>query len=384
MNFRERFNILTSKYFSDQLTQSEKQELENILKTSNSYKEEFKEIAALNTVFGSKNPKEETLKAFKKFTKTTQKTKKVKNIIGYAAVILGILFSVATYYYANNIGKDSLVIKNEDITLYHANGHSEKIIIDNDTSVDGLEVGKKITYKNKVIDNVSKPANYTLKVPFGKKFKITLSDGTKIHLNSGSTLTYPSTFSDKKIREVHLNGEAFFDVASNDKKPFIVKTSTLNATVLGTKFNISSYKNDKTNSVVLVEGSVGVTIKNNESESKNTTLILRPKQKAIINKHSKQNEPKLIKQKITLTEVIKDISWKNRELIFNNDSFSAIIKKLERHFNVKIVSENKKLNQIEFTGKFMKQNVFEILDAFKIHTPFKYTVKNNEIVIRKQ
>lgn len=381
MNFRERFNILTSKYFSDQLTQSEKQELENILRTNNSYKKEFKEITVLNTVFGSNKPKEETLKAFKRFTKATQKPKKLKHFIGYAAIILGVLFTITAYYYTNNNNKNTLVIKQEDITLYNANGHSEKIIIDNDTSAEGLEVGKKITYKNKIIDSVTKPANYTLKVPFGKKFKITLSDGTKVHLNSGSTLTYPSSFSNKKIREVHLNGEAFFDVASNRKKPFIVKTSTLNATVLGTKFNISSYKNDNTNSVVLVEGSVGVTIKNNESESK--TLILRPKQKAIINKNSKQNEPKLIKQKITLTEVIKDISWKNRELIFNNDSFSTITKKLERHFNVKIVSENKKLNQIEFTGKFMKQNVFEILDAFKVHTPFKYTIKSNKIIIKK-
>src|SRR5690606_36367432 len=119
--------------------------------------------------------------------------------------------------------------------------------------------------------NSDKLAYNTLKIPFGKKFRLQLSDGTMVHINSGSTLKYPIKFIAGENRQVYLDGEAFFDVAKDKKHPFIVNADNLNVRVLGTHFNVSNYPEDAVTDVVLVEGSVGMYRSNEEFDaSKNT------------------------------------------------------------------------------------------------------------------
>ena len=98
----------------------------------------------------------------------------------------------------------------------------------------------------------------TLKIPYGKQFEVELSDGTIVHLNSGTTLRYPVAFLKNQNRKVFLTGEAFFEVAKDKAHPFTVSTQELNVEVLGTKFNASSYTEDVTTDIVLVEGKVAL------------------------------------------------------------------------------------------------------------------------------
>ena len=103
-------------------------------------------------------------------------------------------------------------------------------------------------------------SHHLISVPNTVVYNVILTDGTNVTINSGSSLKYQSNFLNNKNRKVYLKGEAFFDVTKNKNAPFIVTTKKLNIKVLGTKFNVSSYNNDKNTSVVLEEGSVSITL----------------------------------------------------------------------------------------------------------------------------
>jgi ferric-dicitrate binding protein FerR (iron transport regulator) len=109
---------------------------------------------------------------------------------------------------------------------------------------------------------------HSLKVPYGKRFDIILSDNSKVYLNSGSTLKYPVKFLDNQIREVFLEGEAFFEVSEDEKNIFRVNSNGINVEVYGTKFNFKNYPEDYISDVVLVNGSVGISSSENKSITK--------------------------------------------------------------------------------------------------------------------
>lgn len=386
------FEILSSKYLTAELSDVETSELENLVKSNEYYQQKFKESIYADVFIEESKAELNPQEAFKDFLNVVETPKRslFKKMLGYVAVISGVILSVIGGNFIMNNDNDlnprtALVIPNEDIILYNENGSFRKVDIDYNKSIkdefgriEGLKIGEEITYKMDKIKTSVKTTNHTLKVPFGKKFKITLSDGTKVYLNSGSNITYPTKFDNSKERVVELQGEAFFEVVKNTKKPFIVKTDLLNVRVLGTNFNVSAYKNDEVNSVILVTGKVAVSksigFENEESKS----VLLKPNYSASI---KRGYEDKIVVSPVS--NLNKYISWKNKELEFKNDKFIDITKKLERNFNVKIVSDNTTLNNIEFTGNFNKQDVFDILDAFRVHTQFNYTVKNNSIIIKK-
>lgn len=386
-----RFDILASKYLTDELNNVELLEFENLISSNEYYEYEFKEFISVNTLIEETKANTCSQQAFKDFLSTIEEPKKFqyKKVLNYAAIISGIILSVfVSNFIFNNTESNprtALVIPNEDIILYNEDGRSQKVEIDYNKAIknefsglEGLKIGDEIIYEGDKTKTSAKVTNYTLKVPFGKKFGLTLSDGSKVYLNSGSSITYPNTFNSSSKRVVTLQGEAYFEVKSNKKKPFIVKTDLLNVRVLGTKFNVSAYKNDNSNSITLVEGKVAVSKSVAFKNQKSKSILLEPNQRAF----AKRNGNKTIIKK-QVSSVSKYISWKNRELEFKNDKFIDITKKLERNFNVKIVSNNKRLNNIEFTGNFNKQDVFDILDSFRVHTSFTYTVENNNILIKK-
>ncbi|WP_428229357.1 FecR family protein [Flavobacterium sp.] len=149
----------------------------------------------------------------------------------------------------------------KEIVLELADGRSEYITKDNQTKLvndKGNLIAKKLSnqiiYFGKVKDQ--EVVYNTLKVPYGKRFKLTLSDGTVVSLNSGTTLRYPEQFGINGKRNVYLTGEAFFEVAKDKQHPFIVNVNQVDIEVLGTKFNISAYPENPTVNSTLVEGSI--------------------------------------------------------------------------------------------------------------------------------
>lgn len=178
---------------------------------------------------------------------------------------------------------------------------------------------------NSILDIVS-PVEYTeLLVPAGKLSKITLADGTMVTLNAGSKLKYPNIFRGD-IREVQLEGEGYFQVTKRPKQPFVVRTEKLHVKVLGTSFNIRSYRQDARMEVSVVSGKVAV-----DSNEKGTgqSVLLTPQQKASYTVATGVLEK-------GICESADEIAWQNGVLNFRNNSMKEVARVLERKFDITI------------------------------------------------
>jgi len=177
--------------------------------------------------------------------------------------------------------------------------------------------------------------------------KVTLSDGSIVSINAGSTLIYPKSFTGD-TRSVYLTGEANFSVAKNPKKPFIVKTKYLDVRAIGTKFVVQSYPNVDYTKATLVEGSVRVDMETD----KNKSFILKPNNQLI---YSHQNK------KITISEVdaTKMALWEEGYLIFQGVTFDEIASTLERKYNVVVNYNVRKLNMQSYYLKFKPDESIE-------------------------
>ena len=179
----------------------------------------------------------------------------------------------------------------------------------------------------------------TIYVPTGQRVNITLPDGTNVWLNTQTTIKYPTVFESKK-RQIILDGEAYFEVAKDKNRPFMVQTDKCNLEVLGTKFNVKSYLGKEEFETTLMEGSVKVSSQINPQEE----LVLAPDSKAYL------SEGKL---KVAHVDDYNPYRWKEGLICFRNESFDAIMKEFEKYYGVNIrIRPNKDLQRYFFTGKF--------------------------------
>lgn len=170
---------------------------------------------------------------------------------------------------------------------------------------------------------------------------IFLPDGSKVVLNSGSRLNYPSSFDGKKTREVYLEGQAFFDIQHNDKKPFIVHTGNLETIVLGTAFNIKALPGDKEITVSVVRGKVKVTDRNK------VLGIITPDQEIKYNKQKDNSEMKAVKNHHYL-------DWKSEDLLLDNVTIAEAAKVLEEEYKVTIDISSPSISSQRFTATFSR------------------------------
>ena len=201
----------------------------------------------------------------------------------------------------------------------------------------------------------------------GRKLTVTLSDGSVIKLNADSKFRFPKSFS-SETRKVFLEGEAFFDIAKDSTRPFIITTQNLSIEVLGTSFNVKNY-NDNNAKIAVATGKVKVYTK-----SLNNTLTLLPSEMAVFDKNS---------QILTKTDFNPDevFSWKNGVMYFNNNSVHEIFEELERWYGVEFrVSKGVNLNR-KYTGRFTNESLNNVLEAIKFSTNFKYKIENEEVII---
>jgi hypothetical protein len=270
----------------------------------------------------------------------------------------------------NNSNEITLQLENGDIQVISADKKSK--IADAEGNVVGNQNGNKIVYdKETTIENL---VYNTIKIPYGKRFELQLSDGTIVHLNSGTTLKYPVKFIASGNRQVFLDGEAFFDVTKDKTHPFVVNADNLNVRVLGTHFNVSNYPEDKLTDVVLVEGSVGLYTENEKFNPEKNT-ILKPGFKGSFSKADNQ-----IKTKAVVTDVYT--AWIKGGLTFRDMTFKDITKKLERHYNITIVNQNAKLSDEKFNASFGDEPIAKVLSYFNEIHGIHYTLKNNEVLIK--
>ncbi|WEA02877.1 FecR family protein [Mucilaginibacter sp. SJ] len=222
--------------------------------------------------------------------------------------------------------------------------------------------------------------------------KIQLPDGSRVWLNMGSKLTYNNDFGTEQ-RKVSLVGEAFFDVVKDPQHPFVVTTTTISIRVLGTKFNVRSYNNDKTSEAALIRGKIELTVLKNPEKK----IILNPSEKiTVINNQElqlKSNTPtyKIAEETplIALSRIHQakkdtlpsEALWLENKLAFDAEDFENIAQKMERRYNVNIVFENEDVKKLRFTGKFEKESINKALLSLQKTAAFRYKIDTNQIVI---
>ena len=215
----------------------------------------------------------------------------------------------------------------------------------------------------------SKEIEYTqLIVPNGKRTCLTLSDGTRIWVNSGSRVVYPSVLSDK--REIYLVGEAYLEVAKDENNPFVVHTDNCSVEVLGTVFNVSSYAFQESSSVVLVEGKVNVRTEGQESVTLTPGELVSVSDGVISEKEC--------------VDVDSYISWVHNILMCDNDPLKAVFDRLEVCYGKKVVL-GPEISFVPVTGKlYLKDNLTDVLKSISYSVPLVYEVNGDTIFVYKK
>lgn len=209
----------------------------------------------------------------------------------------------------------------------------------------------------------------------GIKSSIVLSDGSKIWLNADSKLEYPRLF-EGKTREVYLSGEAFFEVAKNPNRPFIIHLDNGTVRVLGTSFNIKAYKGSEIVETSVSTGRVAFIPKKKSKLHANDTTFLTHDIKAVYSVETGE-----IKTLSTVSN--DDKAWTEGTLIFKGMKFEEIAIELERTFGKKIVFADEDIRQYRLTGAFGNNSLDEILYYLSLSKPFTYHISDEEIVISK-
>nr|WP_315247226.1 FecR domain-containing protein [uncultured Flavobacterium sp.] len=205
----------------------------------------------------------------------------------------------------------------------------------------------------------------TLSTPTGGQYNIVLGDGTKVYLNTVSSIKYPTQFNGNQ-RLVELEGEAYFEVAKNKDKPFIVKSGNQSIEVLGTHFNVHAYNNEPITKTTLLEGSVAITYKNQKA-------ILKPGQQSNVSDNSNG---------IAIRKVDTEaaIAWKNGRFKFDNADLKSVMKQLERWYGIKVEYRGD-VSDVRFNGgTFMNKNLSEVLKVLELSN-IKFKVEGKTIIV---
>ena len=209
----------------------------------------------------------------------------------------------------------------------------------------------------------------------GQKIFFSLDDGTIVHLNSESSVEYPTRFSDDR-RSIILNGEAYFTVKKDPKRPFQIKTKGLITTVLGTTFNIRAYEEEDNTMVAVTSGKVSVQkivpIRDRESDSR---VILLPNQMAVYSKDLGTTE----KRNFNYMEVL---GWKDKIIYFKNANIYQILETLERWYGVTFIIDGVLNEDKDFSGKFENKSLKSVLDGLSFTFGFQFEMKNKVVTIK--
>ncbi len=251
-------------------------------------------------------------------------------------------------------------------------------------------------------------SNYaSVNVPYGAKSELELPDGSKVWVNAGSKIKYPTNLDAKEIN-LYLEGEAYFDIVKNPKRSVNVKTASITIQVHGTTFNVKSYNDENIVETTLIEGSISITGQVGDKVIKEP-IFLKPNEQATLIKSSEEIEitdkdaaanetaeetqpEKEIQQirnvqpRLQIVEGVETediVLWRYNVLLFKNERFEDLAVKLERWYNVEIDIRNDDLKNSRYTGTFEKETIEQAMKALSLSLPFSYEMDKNQIKILK-
>jgi len=381
--------ILSLSVSGNELSAKEKNQLEKWLAVSEDNKFLLKELQK------KKNASERSQiishidlnKEWAIFQKSISTEKKVVylnwlSVLKYAAVIaLPLLLGI--YLFMQVDKQDSYVtgipveippgVKKAQLIL--SNGESIELD-DNKLDLSKQEMNVRIENKNQSLNYTSLQRN-TNKIRFnhlligkGEEYQVVLVDGTKVWLNSESKLTYPIQFG-ANIREVELEGEAYFEVSKNKNLPFIVKTKQMNIEVLGTSFNVSAYQDEQYMETTLAEGSVRISSNYGSSKAR----IIKPDEQVVFDVSTNEMLVKSVDAEVYGR-------WREGVFAFNEDALDEIMRKLSRWYDIKVFFKDNEVRSYQFSGKLPRfETCNELLEMIEKTTNVQFEIKNKQNVI---
>ena len=378
---REEYNRLYEKYLAGKCSVKEQVELEN-------YQDSFKlkEQQWDSRTMGNSEEIKQSIQENLNYSIQEHSKNRIFKIRVWqsAAAAILILLTAGIYYYQNS--PEPVIVKTETPRFKNdvAPGNNKAILtLDDGSKIDLDDAKTGILASESNIDikktgdgqleytagaqNVKTVKYNILSTPMGGEYQLVLPDGSKVWLNSGSTLRFPTAFIGSE-RIVELKGEAYFDIAKNPKMPFLVRTNNaMDIKVLGTQFNVMAYDDEKNINTTLVEGSVEV-LKGSEKTN------LKPGQEAILNRGSGNI-------KVAQADLEQAIAWKNGYFIFYNENIESIMRKVSRWYNVDIVYQGN-LNNKDFVGTISRnKNVSELLKMLELTGAIHFSIDGRRITV---
>ena len=348
--------------------------------------EKFKKLWNLSTgCHANKEMLEAGVKDYRLFMENSLKPRRniglFKKIASVAAVLLMVLSSVL--WMQKDAMVDSLNQKQEErpvsgVILKLAN--NKEINVLSDSLYLSGEVGEVVTINKTDLRGIAYDVrdsvvveegelNYNqIIVPAGERFSVRLSDGTKVWINSESSLRYPAYFG-KTIREVEARGNVYFEVAKDSTRPFVVVSRELRTEVLGTRFEVNTYGDRDEVSATLVEGCVRVNVGSR-------FVVMKPNQQFVFNTKN---------GKIDVTEVdsSRKVMWKDGILVIDNESFRDVVWKLERWYGVSIVNETGLVFTQSFSGEFDREDIQAAIETMCVNLNITYTMDKDRIILKR-
>lgn len=240
---------------------------------------------------------------------------------------------------------------------------TDSTIITDGTQISASESG--ITYAD---GGESEAVVYNkLDIPRGGEFCLTLSDGTRVWLNSETSIQYPVVFGTKE-RRVFIQGEAYFEVAKDAKKPFTVQFMSSSVTVLGTSFNIRAYPEEKQSQTTLAEGSVRI-------YSPGSSMLLKPGEQAEV----KALSGEMVKKEV---DVKTFTSWKNGRFVFEQELLENIMRTLERWYDIRVIFRDEGAKRISLSGNLKRYGDFsQVMNMLQMTGDVRFELHGNDVYI---
>ncbi len=298
----------------------------------------------------------------------------MKSMLPYAAAVV-LLLGIGSLYFLNN--KQNPSSKSPTASISEPvlpGGNRATLLIDGGKSIDlddkkegiVMQDGKiRYTDGSQLAGGNSDIASkqYTVLTPKGGTYQLRLPDGTNIWLNADSRISYAADLARTDTREVRLEGEAYFEVAKDLRRPFVLTTAREQIRVLGTQFNVNSYSDETTGRTTLVEGSVGI----------NGNTILMPGQQAIVDRYGKI--------RLATVNVSKVVAWKNGKFVFESAPLESVMKKIGRWYNVEPIYKGT-VSERTFSGTLSRfEDIQKLLDKISYTSDVRFKLEGRRVIV---
>ena len=307
--------------------------------------------------------------------------KRVWRMISAAAVVILGVFALLRLYEPekNIVPAEQEISHSKGILLTLSDGKKVNVLSDFLVLPDGAKDDIKISKTNEreivyeVKDSLAEVGDFQLAyneiiVPAGERFSLRLSDGTKVWINSESSLRYPVRFG-KGRREVEVRGNVYFEVTRDTSRPFVVWGRELVTEVLGTSFEVNLYGDGDETSATLVEGKVRVLVGKH-------AVVMKPDEQIVFN--TKSGDVEIIK-----VDAANMVRWKDGVLVIDNERFDNVVWKLERWYGVTIINETEKSFSQLFSGEFDREDVRAAIETICVNLGIRYRMNKDSIILQK-